>query len=384
MTNANDAARPVRLVVAGGGTGGHVLPAIAVLDDLRDRGLLGEALWIGSHSGLERETARAAGISFRAIQTGKLRRYPSLETTTDALRIPVGIVQARRALTVFRPDVVFSTGGFVSVPTAIAAKGIAPLLTHEQTAILGLATRINARFADVLAISWAAALPEARKIHRHAIATGNPVRAALARGNAARGLARWGFSPDLPLLYVTGGARGASPINTRLAALLPDLLEHTQVLHQTGPESANTDRADLLARRATWPEHLQRRYQAIEFLRDELPDAYAAGDLVVGRAGAGIVAELAFLGKPAVLIPLPGAGSDEQTRNARLLADAGGAVLLPQHEATPETLRAVILELLDDPARRQRMADAARGVGQPDAARRLADALLDLANTPRR
>jgi UDP-N-acetylglucosamine--N-acetylmuramyl-(pentapeptide) pyrophosphoryl-undecaprenol N-acetylglucosamine transferase len=369
----------LRLLVTGGGTGGHVLPAVAVVDELRRRGVLADILWIGSQAGVERDAAESAGVRFRGIATGKLRRYLSLHTLTDAFRVPVGVVQARRAIAGFRPDVVFSTGGFVSVPAVVAATGIAPVLTHDQTATIGLATRIDARFADVLAISWEASLPEARAIHKRVVVTGNPVRTALLAGKAEAARRRWGFSPDLPLLYVTGGARGASPLNRRLAALLPGLLERCQILHQTGPANANDDLAALTAARNGWPAHLRDRYQPTEFVGEGLADLYAACDLVVGRAGAGTVTEVAFLGLPAILVPLPGTGGDEQTRNARLLADAGGAVLLPQAEATPERLRDEIAGLLADPDRRRRMAAAARTVGKPDAAARLADELLALA-----
>lgn len=369
----------LRLLVAGGGTGGHVLPAVAVVEELRGRGALREALWIGSHGGVEADAARDAGIPFRAIQTGKLRRYLSIHTLADAARFPVGLVQARRALATFRPDIVFSTGGFVSVPTVAAACGIAPVLTHEQTATLGLATRIDARFADVLAVSWEASLPAARAIHKRVVVNGNPVRASLMNGNAAAARARWGLSADLPLVYVTGGARGASALNQRLASLLPGLLERCQILHQTGPNDANGDHAALVDAATGWPERLRARYRAIEFVRDGLHDLYAACDLVVGRAGAGTVSELAAVGIPSILVPLPGAGGDEQTRNARLLADAGGAVLLQQADATPERLGREIAALLGDPGRRSAMATAARSIGKPDAAARLADELLSLA-----
>lgn len=377
-----EAENRIRLAIAGGGTGGHVLPARAVVDALRQRGAVAEAVWIGSRDGLEREAASAAEIRFVAIPTGKLRRYLSLENITDAARVPVGVIAARRALRAFRPDVVLSTGGFVSVPTVIAARGIAPVLTHEQTAILGLATRIDARFADVLAVSYEQTAREARRLHRHVLVTGNPVRTELTHGDRDRGLRRLGFDAALPMVYVTGGARGASPINQRVGAVLPDLLAQTQILHQTGPASANPDAKRLHDQREQLPEHLAQRYVITDFVGDELSDVYAAADLVVGRAGAGTVAELAYVAKSAILIPLPGAGGDEQMVNARVLADAGAAVVLPQHEATPERLRDEILSLLADPARRSTMVAAAKTVARPDAARHLADALLALAGRP--
>jgi UDP-N-acetylglucosamine--N-acetylmuramyl-(pentapeptide) pyrophosphoryl-undecaprenol N-acetylglucosamine transferase len=368
----------VRLIIAGGGTGGHVLPAIAVIDELNSRDAVEALLWIGSHGGLERAAATGAGIPYQPIETGKLRRYVSFQTVTDAARIPIGVAQARRLVRRFRPSVVFSTGGFVSVPTVVAARGRAPIVTHEQTAILGLATRINARFANTLAISYESTAPSAQRLHRRVVVTGNPVRGFLAGGDADRARGRWGFDPSLTLLYVTGGSLGASPLNQRIAKLLPELLHHTQVLHQAGAATFNSDAASLTQARDAWPAELRARYQVVEFVGDELADLYAAADLVIGRAGAGTVAELAALGKPSILIPLPGTGGDEQTRNARLLAEAGAAVLIPQAEATPERLRHEILSILADAGRRGAMAEAARSVGRVDAAARLADVVLGL------
>lgn len=372
--------RRVRLAIAGGGTGGHVLPALATIEELRRRSALFAVLWIGSHDGLERQAAADAGIPFRAVPTGKLRRYLSVQNLTDAARIPLGIAAARRALRKFSPDVVLSTGGFVSVPTVIAARGIAPVLTHEQTAVLGLATRINARFAAVLAVSHERTAAEARRLHGNVLVTGNPIRSALASGDRQRGLAWLGFDDALPVLYVTGGARGASPINQRIAAILPDLLRHAQVVHQTGPSTANADAESMRHTRASLPDALQRRYRVFEYVRDELPDLYAAADLVVGRSGAGTIAELACVGFPSILIPLPGTGGGEQVANARVLGEIGAAIVLPQTEASPERLLHELRDLLADPAHRAHMAEAAHAVCRPNAARDLADALLELAN----
>ena len=368
----------VRLAIAGGGTGGHVLPALAVVDNLRQRDELADVLWIGSRGGVEAAAAEEAGISFVSVPTGKLRRYLSFRTLTDATRVPLGAIAARRALCQFDPDVVLSTGGFVSVPTVVAARGIAPVLTHEQTAIIGLANRINARFAAILAISHEQTASEARQLHRNMVVTGNPIRIGLANGSRERGMSRLGFDAALPVVYVTGGARGASPINHRVANVVPRILDHAQILHQTGPESANTDAKELMGLRNALPENLRQRYQIVEFVGEELPDVYAVADLVVGRAGAGTIAELAYVGKPAILIPLPGAGGDEQTRNANVLGGAGAAVVIRQSEATPVRLQQEILSLLGDPERRARMAKAALGVARPDAAARLADELLAL------
>ena len=370
------------MVIAGGGTGGHLQPAVGAVEELRARGVELDLLWIGSHDGVERAGAESVGARYAAVATGKFRRYLDPKTVPDLGRIPVGVVQARRLLRAFRPDVICSTGGFVSVPTVVASRGIAPVLTHEQTTVIGLATRLNMPFSKVLALTFESSTGQAKGFRGRVVVTGNPVRASLLEGDAERGRAVFGFTPDLPVIVVTGGARGATPINTRVAALLPELLESAQVIHQTGVAEANDDAATQRAARATWPEHLQRRYVVREFIREELADVYAMADILLGRAGAGTVATLGVLGIPSILIPLTPTTGDEQTRNARSLGDVGAAVVLAQTDATPERLRTELTTLLQDPARRAAMRAAALTVGKPDAAAKLADELLQLAGHP--
>lgn len=375
------ARQSLRLVIGGGGTGGHTQPAVAVVRALRRRVDL-DVVWIGSRSGIERSIANELHIPFRAVATGKLRRYPSARTLVDAARVPLGIAQAYRHLRAFRPHVVFATGGFVSVPSVIAGRWArCPVLTHEQTATAGLATRINARFADVVALAYPTSAAVLGTVKGRIVVTGNPVRPELFAGCAERAYRRFGFEPELPVVYITGGALGAKAINTLVEQVLPQLLTAVQIVHQCGPATANGDYPRLLAHREALPRELQPRYVVREFLGPELADVYAAASLVVSRAGASTVAELAALGKPAILIPLPGASGDEQTRNARILADAGAAVLIPQRELDGQRLIEVVTGLLQDAPRRQQMAAAARSVARLDAAERIADLILDLAHS---
>ena len=369
----------VRIVIAGGGTGGHVQPAIAVADVLRNRADV-ELTWIGSSTGVEQQSAADRRIPFVSIPTGKFRRYVSLYTVLDAIRIPFGILRARLHLRRLNPSVVFSTGGFVSVPTVVAAwlAGF-PIITHEQTATIGLANRINARLADRIALAY----EETRRLIPHAndrvVVTGNPVRSELIAGDADRIRENLGFPPDPPIVYVTGGSLGAQAINLAIQKIVPDLVQRACVIHQCGPAAQNGDYPRLLQTRSSLPEELRHRYAVRERISGELADIYAAADVVVGRSGGGTVAELALLGKPAILIPLPGTASDEQTRNARVLADAGGAILLPQSEMSPERLLRHIDELLSDNDQRASMSLSASSVAQPDAADVLADEILRLA-----
>jgi UDP-N-acetylglucosamine--N-acetylmuramyl-(pentapeptide) pyrophosphoryl-undecaprenol N-acetylglucosamine transferase len=403
----------LRLAITGGGTGGHVSPALAVLTELRQRlaggDLALDVLWIGSEDGLEAAAARDAGATYVAIPTGKLRRYLTLATLRDATRLPRGLLAARRALAAFQPAVVFSTGGFVSVPAVVAARWLdIPCLTHEQTVTVGLANRINARLASRVALSYAASCawlprhpwlggaPEAplpssasvpagrfrRRSPAPLVLTGNPVRPALLAGQAERAVQHFDLDPARPVVYLTGGARGSHALNLAAGAALPDLLAITQIVHQTGPVAANGDLPRLERLAAGLPAPLRAGYRPVPFVGAELPDLYALACLVVGRAGAGTIAELAALGKPALLIPLPGAAADEQTRNAHLLAGAGAAVVLPEAEATPARLTREIAALLADPSRLAAMGAAARQFARPDAAARLVDHLLDLAGRP--
>jgi len=372
--------RPIRIVIAGGGTGGHVLPAIAVHQELERRGVSADYLWIGSKAGVERQEAQRAGIPFVAVQTGKFRRYIDPKTIPDLIRIPIGTIQAAVKLARFKPDVVFSTGGFVSVPTVVAARPLAPVLTHEQTAIVGLANKINARFARVFAVSYDATLPAARALHGNVIVTGNPVRRGLREGDSTRARAHFGFDATLPVVYITGGARGASALNHRVFDLLPWLLERAQVVHQTGARDANPDYDEAVRRRDALPNALRARYAPREFIGTELFDLYAAADLIIGRAGAGTVAELAYAGKAALLVPLPLSGGGEQDRNAEMLGNAGAAVVIAQTDASSDRLRAELDTLLGTPGRLDAMAASAAALAPAiPAAEALADALLALA-----
>lgn len=376
MSSAN---KPIRILIAGGGTGGHVLPAISVIEELKSRNIDMDLLWIGGHKGVEREFANEQGIPFIPVQTGKLRRYLSLENMIDMMRLPIGVTQAWNEIRRFNPDVIFSTGGSVSVPTAFAGHRRAPLLTHEQTAQVGISNRIASRYAHKFAVSYEETAEIARTMHKDVVVTGNPVRRSLMNGDTARGLETFGMTDQLPILYVTGGARGASPINERIEALLPGILEVTQIIHQTGPADANPDFARLNAQRDQLPDHLKNRYQLREMIRGEMADIYAIADLVIARAGAGTVAELTYTGTPAIIIPLGGTWGDEQRKNAALLANGDAAIVLEQNETSPEMLEQHIFEIIGNPEKLKKMAANAKSLGRGDAAANVADELLKLA-----
>jgi UDP-N-acetylglucosamine--N-acetylmuramyl-(pentapeptide) pyrophosphoryl-undecaprenol N-acetylglucosamine transferase len=365
------------IVIAGGGTGGHTSPGLAVAALLRARGI--GCAWIGSRGGLEARRAPEAGIAYHAIRTGKLRRAWAWQNVPDVLvNTPLGVVAAWRLLRRLRPRVVFATGGFVALPVAIAARlARVPLVVHEQTSVPGLANRIAARLATRVVVTFA---DSARLFGGADVAlTGNPLRPELRRGQRQAAIARFGLDPTLPLVYVTGGAQGAHVINRAIGEILEPLLAHAQVIHQCGDHPTTGDRAWLAARRDALPPALAARYTAIPWVGDELADIYAAAVLVVSRAGAGTVNECCQLGLPALYIPLPGTRGDEQTANARLVGRARGCAILPQAGMTPALLLERIESLLADPARLKEMGERARTLAVPDAAERLVTILLDTA-----
>ncbi len=373
----------MRLIVTGGGTGGHVSPAVAVIARLRERsedeGWPLELLSMGSVGGVERRTMEGLGVRYRAIQTGKLRRYLSWQTPVDLLvRLPWGAMQALGVVREFKPDAIFSTGGYVCVPTVIAGWVLGvPALTHEQTALVGLANRIAARFARKVAVSYPRSLryfPQGK-----AFVTGNPLRPALLEGDAKRGAERLGLDSDIPTIYITGGAQGSHAINMAVQGALPDLLQLAQVIHQCGegPDGSGEDLRSLQAAREGLSAEQKGRYAVQVFVGDEIADVYALAQVVVGRAGAGTVNELANLGKPSVLVPLPGAL--EQRANAETLEREGGAVVIAQEKLTPEALVSAVGGLLGDAGRLVEMREGALKLATVGAADRIIDELLRLA-----
>ncbi|RLK12683.1 UDP-N-acetylglucosamine-N-acetylmuramylpentapeptide N-acetylglucosamine transferase [Micromonospora sp. M71_S20] len=377
--------RQLRMIVTGGGTGGHTYPALTTITTLQSRmaeaGTTPELLWVGVADGLEAKIAERNRIPFKAITTGKLRRSPNprelARNIADAFRIPLGIAQAALTVARTRPAVVLSTGGYVSVPIGLAARLFrVPYLLHEQTLTLGLANRILARVATRILLSHQASLdhlpPRAR---RRAVVTGNPVRPAVLQGDPTRGLTAYGLDPALPLVLVTGGASGAQQINRMLAGALRDLLPHCQIVHQCG----SLNYAEMQQVADDLPPQLAPRYRVVDFIHDEMPDLLAAAAVVVARSGAGTVAELTALGKASVLVPYPVSAGDEQRITARHLAKEGAAVMLDGDQATPHQLRAVTTNLLTDSRLRTTMSQAAAAHGRPDAAVRVVTEILRVA-----
>ncbi|WP_405484588.1 UDP-N-acetylglucosamine--N-acetylmuramyl-(pentapeptide) pyrophosphoryl-undecaprenol N-acetylglucosamine transferase [Nocardia sp. NBC_00511] len=380
----------VRVIVAGGGTGGHTYPAVAAVRALRDlvaaSGATAEVLWVGTPDSLEQRVASENDIEFTGIKAGKLRRdrnplkMLNADNARDAFRVPVSVLAAQGVVRRFRPDAVLCTGGYVCAPIGMAAAlRRRPLVIHEQTTGIGKANQLLARMADRIALSSEASLPLLpAKVRGRAVVTGNPIRPALVSGDPAAAVKAldWdGYTPELPTLYITGGAQGAVQINDLIRELLPALLDSANVIHQCGRRSYEQVREFA----TTLPEAVRGRYLVREFIGPEIADVLALADVVLSRSGAGTLAELTTLGKPSVLIPYPHSVGGEQIRNARILAEHNAARALIGDDATAANLRAALTELLTESDSRAAVSAAARALGHPQAAEDLALTVLDLA-----
>ncbi|WP_242909456.1 UDP-N-acetylglucosamine--N-acetylmuramyl-(pentapeptide) pyrophosphoryl-undecaprenol N-acetylglucosamine transferase [Actinomadura terrae] len=376
---------PVRLVVSGGGSGGHTFPAVAVVraarTAFRAHGLELQPFWVGGERGVEAKVAAEEGVPFTAIPTGgTFRGSNRLSRLSSAVgRVPVGVREAVNIVRGIRPHAVLCTGGYASVPVGLAARLChRPLLVHEQAVRVELANRITMRGAARVALSAEPTmdlLPE--RLRGRAVVTGNPLRPGLADGDARAAPARlgWdGWTPSLPTVYVTGGSRGARHINELVTAALPELLRYANVFHQAGAEPAGPVPAAV----ERLPPDLRPRYLARGFVGEELADLLALADVVVSGGGCGTVGELTALGKPSVLVLPARPAGDERRRNAEHLAAHGAARVLVGEEAAPARLVGELALLLTDPLRRSEMSAMARRLGRPGAAAALTNEVLAL------
>ena len=363
----------MRLLIAGGGTGGHIYPALAVVDALRRRPNPPEVRWLGGHRGLEDRIVPAAGVPLDRLALRSLRSVErDIHLVLDPVRLAASIPQATALLVARRPDAIFTTGGYVAIPVLMAAAALRiPTLLWEGNVIPGRSVRATARLASAVAVSFAATCG-ALGLARPCLTTGTPIRD-LRGVDRLAARARLGIGEGESLLLVFGGSQAVRRFNDAVAEALPQLVERTHVLHVTGDAGYEAARAT----REALPEALRARYRPEPFLHDDMPDALAAADLVVGRAGSSTLAEVTAVGVPMIVVPYPYAGN-HQRANAAALADAGGARLIEDADFNADALLDAT-RILVDPAVRAAMATASRALGRPAAAEAIADLLRALA-----
>lgn len=345
-------------MIMAGGTGGHVFPALATAEELRARGH--RVVWMGTKTGLEARVAPAAGIPVAWLEVSGIRGKGWAAKLKAPAQLLLACARAGQILRREKPDVVLGMGGFVSGPGGLMAMllGI-PLVVHEQNRIPGTTNRLLVKWAK----SVLEAFPGSFPAQAGARCVGNPLRAAIVHA-MQKGKAR---ADSIPRVLVFGGSQGAQALNEIVPLALRQSGLQLRIRHQTG--SATEERTRALYR------ELELEAEATAFIED-MADAYAWADIAICRAGAMTLSELTLAGLPSILIPFPYAIDDHQTANARCLADAGAAILMPQTELTPDTLADTLKRLLTDPARLSAMTNAARTLAKPDAARQVADACL--------
>lgn len=320
-----------KIVLTGGGTAGHVTPNIALLPSLKAAGY--EITYVGSYDGIEKRLIEDFDIPYVGISTGKFRRYLDLKNLTDPFRVIKGYGEAKKFLKTYRPDVVFSKGGFVSVPVIRAAGSLhIPCIIHESDMTPGLANKLCISAAQKVCCNF----PETLKLlpEGKAVLTGSPIREELFRGNKVAGLDLCGFTANKPVIMVIGGSLGASYVNKVIREALPVLLKDFQVVHLCGKGKLD----NLLLNTPG--------YKQFEYIKTELKDIFAMSDLVISRAGANALCELLALRKPNILIPLPSSSSrGDQLLNAQSFEAQGFSVVVDEDDLTTHLLAEKVKEL---------------------------------------
>src|SRR3954471_21243719 len=347
----------MRAILAGGGTGGHVIPALAIAQELQRR-YEAEVLFIGTARGLENRLVPAAGFPLQLVKVGALNRVSLATRLRTALELPRAIFTAAGMLNDFHPDVVIGVGGYASGPAMLAAiLKHTPTLAFEPNLVPGFANRMVARFVSAAAVHF----EQTSEHFRNAVVTGVPVRPAFFQ------IPRKLYSPESPTLLVFGGSQGARAINQAVIRSLPELVRRLpglHVIHQTGEREYNEVQAAYSG--------ISISAEVYKFI-DDMPAFFARADLALCRSGASTVAEIAAAGKPAVFVPFPRAADDHQRRNAEAMEQANAAVVLEETRLDEVWLVDTVEALLADPGRLARMSDAARAMAHPDAAKEIAE-----------
>jgi UDP-N-acetylglucosamine--N-acetylmuramyl-(pentapeptide) pyrophosphoryl-undecaprenol N-acetylglucosamine transferase len=351
----------MKVIFSGGGTGGHVYPALAVAtalaQELGDSEAL-DALYVGTASGIEKELVTRAGLPFHAVSAGAIRGRSPWGLVASVVKLTRGVAQARRLIAQFQPNAILTTGGYASVPTALAARtSLRPsLVVYLPDVRPGWALRLMARLSRRVAVTTDRSLPYLPKAKT--VVTGYPVRPAFSQVAKTEARRRLAIDPNERLLLITGATHGARSLNRMVADHLPQLLELCQIIHLSG----HRDDSRLDHRRRDLPDRLRPRYHLYDYMHEDLPWAMAAADLALMRAGASVMGELPAVGLPAILVPYPHAGG-HQVFNARFLADAGAAIIVEDNKLNG--LLPLLGELLADEPRRAAMAEAARSLARP-------------------
>ena len=350
-----------KIVLTGGGTAGHVTPNIALLDSLKESGY--EIEYIGSYNGIEKSLITEQGIPYHGIATGKLRRYFDLKNFTDPFRVIKGFFQASKLMKTIKPDVVFSKGGFVSVPVIFAAgRKKIPVIIHESDMTPGLANKLSFRYATKICCNFPETIAHLPK--DKAVLTGTPIRKELFEGDASKAKEFAGFTDDKPVILVMGGSLGAVAVNKAVREALDQLLDTFNIVHLCGKSKLDESFND------------RKGYVQFEYIKEELKDLLAMSSIIISRAGANAICEIASLAKPNILIPLSAKASrGDQILNANSFKEQGFSLVLDEDEITPQILCDSVNELYEN---KDKFIAAMKGSNQTDAVKTITELICSL------
>ncbi len=367
----------MRIIVSGGGTGGHIYPALTLIRTIQEKAPDTEFLYVGTKHGLEADIIPKEGLPFETVDLQGFERHLTLSNFKRAGKALRGVVKAARIVKKFRPDAAVGTGGYVCGPILLAASLMnVPSLIQEQNVVPGITNRILSKFVSQIATGSKAALKNfpAGK----AVWTGNPIRREVLSASREEGIASFGFDGARPVVLVSGGSRGARSINHAMVSVLKEAQDHPEVqyLHVTG----KLEHEDILQRMRDAGVDLEKagHIRVVPYLYN-MPQAMAMADIAVFRAGATGIAELTARGIPSILVPYPYASENHQEHNARELMEAGAAHMILNKDLTGEVLQSALKDLLAAPEKRKKMAAASKAMGRPRAAEEIADMILELA-----
>ena len=340
-----------KVVLAGGGSGGHVIPLLSIWEFLKDDY---DVLFICSSHGKEKAVLEAKQVNYKGVWAGKLRRYFDWQNVIDFLKTPIGVIQSFFILRKFKPDVVLAKGGYVSVPVGVAAwlLGV-PIVTHESDAVMGLANRILARFAKKIAVAFPVGRYQSR-YEKKMIWTGMPVRKwKFSEANKDDIKSKWGLDNDLPVVFVTGGSQGAKKLNSYIMDSLEDMLQFTNVIHQTG----ELDFPRLERKKMSLTE-TKGKYLIYDFMIEDYDKAVIMCDLFIARSGS-TLADISNLAKPSILVPLPSSASNHQFHNAKSFEDMGAGIMIEERDFAKINLSLLVRSLFEDEERLEEMSSSA-------------------------
>ncbi|MEK7555485.1 MAG: UDP-N-acetylglucosamine--N-acetylmuramyl-(pentapeptide) pyrophosphoryl-undecaprenol N-acetylglucosamine transferase [Patescibacteria group bacterium] len=367
----------LRILFTGGGTGGHIYPILAIVEELKKKRPDLDLRYLGV-PGVYQNLLEANGIKTSKIISSKLRRYFDVRNFLDAPKFILSLFQALWKVFWSMPDVLFSKGGPGALAIVLACRFYqVPIIIHESDSVPGFTNQISSRFAKRIGISFASA---AGILNGQIALVGNPIRTSLLKETTEKDAAKriLGFNSQMPLILVVGGSQGAVRLNDFFMEIFEEIIKDFQIFHQTGHNNYQEVKNELTLASANFSDEEKSRYKLTAYLDKDLKDVLTAADLVVGRAGSGTIFELAAFGKPAILIPLPESAGNHQTVNAYEYAKTGAAIVIEEDNLKPSIFLTQLKKIFSEPERFKSMSEAALKFAKPDAAKVIAEEILRL------